>query len=47
MRGHSALGRYPQALEHARKALPQAPDDLNRTSLETAIERLERGEDVN
>lgn len=47
MRGHSALGRYPQALEHARKALPQAPDDANRTALQTAIERLERGEDVN
>jgi hypothetical protein len=47
MRGHSALGRYPQALEHARKALPQAPDDLNRTGLETAIGRLEKGEDVN
>jgi Flp pilus assembly protein TadD len=47
MRGHSALGRYAQALEHARKALPQAPDDVNRTSLETAIGRLEKGEDVN
>ncbi|HEX6201414.1 MAG TPA: DUF2911 domain-containing protein [Thermoanaerobaculia bacterium] len=47
MRGHSALGHYPQALEHARKALPQAPDEANRTSLETAIERLGRGEDVN
>lgn len=47
MRGHSALGRYPQALEHARKALPQAPDDANRAALETAIERLEKGEDVN
>jgi hypothetical protein len=47
MRGHSALGRYPQALEHARQALPQAPDDLNRTSLEAAIAKLEKGEDVN
>lgn len=47
MRGHSALGRYPQALEHAKKALPQAPDDLNRTALQTAIEKLERGENVN
>lgn len=46
MRGHSALGRYPQALEHARKAVVQAPDELNRTALEAAIERLEVGEDV-
>lgn len=47
MRGHSAMGRYPVALEHAKKALPQAPDDLNRTSLQTAIEQLGKGEDVN
>jgi tetratricopeptide (TPR) repeat protein len=47
MRGLSAQGRYPQALEHAKKALPQAPDEVNRSALETAIGRLEKGEDVN
>lgn len=47
MRGHSALGRYEVALDHAKKALPQAPDDVNRTSLQTAIRQLEAGEDVN
>lgn len=47
MRGHSAMGNYEQALVHARKALEQAPDDVNRRSLEAAIPRLEAGEDVN
>ncbi len=47
MRGLSAVGRYPEALEHARKALAQAPDDPNRRNLEDAIEKLQKGEDVN
>jgi hypothetical protein len=47
MRGHSAMGRYDQALAHARTALEQAPDDVNRTSLEGMIPRLEAGEDIN
>lgn len=47
MRGHSALGNYEQALDHAEKALAQAPDDLNRQNLEAAIESLEAAEDVN
>ena len=46
-RGLSNLGRYAEAKEHAEKALAQAPDDLNRGSLETMIEQLSRGEDVN
>lgn len=47
MRGHSALGNYEEALTHAEKALAQAPDDANRQNLETAIESLKAGEDVN
>jgi len=47
MRGHSALGHFEEALEHARKALEMAPDDGNRQNLEAAITRLEAGEDVN
>ncbi len=31
-RGYSANGDLKQALEHARKALAQAPDSLNRQS---------------
>jgi len=30
-------------LEHAKKALPQAPDDLNRKTLEAMIEALTKG----
>jgi Flp pilus assembly protein TadD len=47
MRGHSAMGDYDQAVAHGRKALEQAPDDLNRQNLESLIPRLEAGEDIN
>ncbi len=43
MRGLSAKGDYKAALKHARLALPQAPNDLNKSTLQTAIERLEQG----
>ena len=46
-RGYSAAGDYKAALEHAEVALKQAPDDLNRKSLETAIARLKNGQDMN
>jgi hypothetical protein len=46
-RGYSALGDTQQALEHARKALPQAPDDLNRNSLEAMIKNLSSGNAIN
>lgn len=42
-RGYSATGDIAKALEHARKALPQAPDDLNRGSLEAMIKTLSEG----
>ncbi len=42
-RGYSATGDIPAALEHARKALPQAPDDLNRNGLEAMIKTLSEG----
>lgn len=42
-RGYSAAGDIAKALEHARKALPQAPDDLNRGSLEAMIKTLSEG----
>jgi hypothetical protein len=44
MRGYAAVGDAKQALEHARKALAQAPDTLNRQFLERAIARLEKGD---
>jgi hypothetical protein len=41
------MGDYDQAVAHGRKALEQAPDDLNRQNLESLIPRLEAGEDIN
>jgi hypothetical protein len=46
-RGYSAAGRYPDALKYAKLALPQAPDDGNRKNIETAIKKLEAGQDMN
>lgn len=43
MRGYSATGNLKKALEHAKLALVQAPDDLNRKNLEAAIETLQSG----
>jgi len=43
MRGYSALGNLKKALEHGKIALTQAPDDLNKKSLEMAIKTLESG----
>jgi len=45
-RGYAANGDPKQALEHARKALTQAPDDLNRKSLEAMIAALEAGRPI-
>jgi tetratricopeptide (TPR) repeat protein len=46
-RGYSALGDYKVALEHAQKALGQAPDKLNKDNLATAVEKLKQGKDMN
>lgn len=46
-RGYSAAGDYARALEHAQKALAQAPDALNKRSLEAAVARLKQGKDMN
>jgi tetratricopeptide (TPR) repeat protein len=43
MRAHSALGNIKKALEFAREALKQAPDDINKKNLENAIKTLESG----
>jgi tetratricopeptide (TPR) repeat protein len=42
-RGYSALGKKKEALEHARKALAQAPDDVNRQALQNMVKQLEEG----
>jgi hypothetical protein len=46
MRGYAAVGRTKEALEAARKALAQAPDDLNKHNLEGFIARLEAGQPI-
>jgi predicted Zn-dependent protease len=42
-RGYSATGDIAKALEHPQKALPQAPDDLNRNSLAAMVKTLSEG----
>jgi Protein of unknown function (DUF2911) len=42
-RGNAALGRRKEALEHARKALAQAPDEPNRQGIQNLIKQIEEG----
>lgn len=46
-RGHSANGEYKTALKYAQQALPLAPDQLNKQNMETIINKLKEGKDVN
>lgn len=43
MRGYSAMGDLKKALEHARLAVAQAPDEVNKRNLEQAVKTLEAG----
>jgi tetratricopeptide (TPR) repeat protein len=43
MRGYSASGNLKKALEYAKLALAQAPDDVNKRFIESAIKSLEEG----
>jgi tetratricopeptide (TPR) repeat protein len=45
-RGLSAVGELGKALEHAKKALAQAPDPINKASLEQMVANLEQGKAV-
>ena len=47
VRALSAVGDYEAAAEHAHVALEQAPNDPNKQNLQTMIEQLEQGVDVN
>ena len=44
MRGYAAVGDAKKALEEARLALPQAPDEPNKKSIADAIAKLEKGD---
>ena len=46
-RAYSATGEYQKALEYARAALAQAPDEANKKSLQAAVEKLEKNQDIN
>lgn len=43
MRGYSANGDLKKALEHAKAAFVQAPDDVNKKNLESSIKTLSEG----
>jgi tetratricopeptide (TPR) repeat protein len=45
-RGYSAMGELAKALEHAKLALAQAPDPLNKRSLEQMVETLAAGKAI-
>jgi tetratricopeptide (TPR) repeat protein len=47
MRGYSANGDYTNALKYAQQALPLAPNQQNKSAVETAIQKLKDGKDVN
>ena len=46
-RGYSAMGKYKDALKYAKLALAQAPDEMNKKSIEEGIKKLEAGKDWN
>ena len=45
-RGYSAVGDLKKALEHAQAALKQAPDEVNRKSLEAMVKTLSEGKAI-
>jgi len=45
-RGYSAVGNLKKALEHAQAALKQAPDEVNRKSLEGMVKTLSEGKAI-
>ena len=42
-RGYMAVGDNAKALEHAKKAAAQAPDDLNKKNLAAMVDALAAG----
>ncbi len=46
-RGYSALGNYEKALEHLKIAHGRVPDAGNKAAIETNMEKLKKGEDIN
>jgi hypothetical protein len=46
-RGLSANGEYAKALDYANKALPLAPNDANKQTVQAMIDKLKAGKDIN
>jgi len=46
-RGYSAVGNYKTALKHAKLAYEEAPDQGNKDAMKAAVEKLEKGQDIN
>ena len=46
LRVYNAMGNYKKALEHAKAALPQAPDQQNKTFIENAITQFSAGKSL-
>jgi tetratricopeptide (TPR) repeat protein len=46
-RAYSSKGDYKKALTYMKAALPQAPDEGNKTNVETMIRKLQENQDVN
>lgn len=45
-RGYSVVGDLKKALEHTKAALQQAPDEMNRKSLEAMVKTLSEGKAI-
>ncbi|QHT70429.1 DUF2911 domain-containing protein [Rhodocytophaga rosea] len=46
-RGYSAVGDYQKALKYAKLAANEAPDKLNKDSMQAAVDKLQKGQDIN
>jgi hypothetical protein len=46
-RGYSAIGDFKNALKYAQLALPLATDQQNKNNIETFIQKLKEGKDIN
>lgn len=46
-RGYSAVGEYGKALKHAKLAADEAPDKLNKDTMQAAVEKLQKNQDIN
>jgi tetratricopeptide (TPR) repeat protein len=46
-RAYASVGNYKKALVYMKAALPQAPNDFNKSSVEGMVKKLEEGKDIN